>query len=338
MRYRAKLTPETAESAIKEIKELFQRALSSRLGLRRVTAPLFVLEGSGINDDLGGGCPPVSFEVDDLGGQRAEVVQSLAKWKRLKLADYNIAPGYGLYTDMNAIRPHETLDALHSLYVDQWDWEKSILPEQRTVDYLKQTVNQIYEALLEVEAQLYAIHNHITPALPPQIYFIHAEHLLQRYPTMSPKEREAAIAKEYGAVFIIGIGAPLSNGEPHDRRAVDYDDYTSVGQDGLYGLNGDLILWNSVLESPFELSSMGVRVDAKALRLQLSAAGLEQKAQLPYHKALLGGTLPESIGGGIGQSRLCMFLLRTAHIGEVQASLWSEQMRSSLGAEGIFLK
>lgn len=313
---------ETTEIAIKRIKESFQAELARELNLRRVTAPLFVLTGTGLNDDLNGVEHAVSFPIEAMDGQRAEVVHSLAKWKRAKLGAYDIAPGYGLYTDMNAIRTFEELDNLHSLYVDQWDWEKSIRPEDRTLDYLKQTVEKIYRAVRKIEAQIYEEFPHITPVLPESVTFIHAEELLQRYPDLSPKEREAEAAKQYGAVFLIGIGAPLSNGQPHDGRAPDYDDWITPNSDGHRGLNGDLIFWNSVLETPFELSSMGIRVSPESLMEQLKARGCEARRQLNFHRSLLAGELPLSIGGGIGQSRLCMFLLQKAHIGEVQASIW----------------
>lgn len=337
--YRPRLVPETQEQAIKEIKDTFQGALSSALNLRRVTAPLFVLSGTGINDDLSGTERAVSFPVKDMGDARAEVVQSLAKWKRIKLGSYQIAPGYGLYTDMNAIRADEELDNIHSLYVDQWDWERTIRPGERTVAFLKETVRKIYGVMLEVEQAVYAGHPHITPVLPDEITFIHAEELLRKYPELSAKERENAIAKECGAVFIIGIGDRLSNGEPHDGRAPDYDDWITPNEEGYTGLNGDLILWNPVLESAYEISSMGIRVTPESLRQQLASAGkLEERQGLKYHRMLLGGELPLSIGGGIGQSRLCMFFLRCAHIGEVQASIWPDEMRETCRRHNIELK
>lgn len=337
--YRPRLVPETQEQAIKEIKDKFQSFLGSELRLRRVTAPLFVLSGTGINDDLSGVERAVSFPVKDLGDARAEVVQSLAKWKRIKLGSYQIAPGFGLYTDMNAIRADEELDNIHSLYVDQWDWERTIRPEERTVAFLKEIVRKIYGVMLRVEQAVYATHPHITPVLPDDIIFIHAQELLERYPELTPKERENAIAKAYGAVFIIGIGAPLSDGKPHDNRAPDYDDWITPNEEGRTGLNGDLILWNPVLESAYEITSMGIRVTPESLRQQLAASGkLEERQGLKYHRKLLGGELPLSIGGGIGQSRLCMFFLRCAHIGEVQAGLWPEEMRDECRTHNIELK
>lgn len=336
-KYKQKLLPETTERAIKTIKETFQAKLSAALCLRRVTAPLFVLSGTGINDDLNGVEHAVSFTIDCMESRRAEVVHSLAKWKRMKLGAYDIAPGYGLYTDMNAIRTAEDLDNLHSLYVDQWDWEQTIRREDRNLGYLKATVDKIYCALRETEAKIYADYPHITPRLPEKVTYVHSEELLQQYPDLSSKEREAKVAERYGAVFIIGIGNPLSNGEPHDGRAPDYDDWITLNDDGFYGLNGDLILWDNILEIPFELSSMGIRVSEISLRAQLAARGCEDRLQLSFHKALVNGELPYSIGGGIGQSRLCMFLLQKAHIGEVQASIWPEEQYELCKQKGILL-
>ncbi len=336
-KYKQKLLPETTERAIKTIKETFQAKLSAALCLRRVTAPLFVLSGTGINDDLNGVEHAVSFTIDCMNSRRAEVVHSLAKWKRMKLGAYDVAPGYGLYTDMNAIRTAEDLDNLHSLYVDQWDWEQTIRREDRNLAYLKATVDKIYRALRETEAKIYADYPHITPRLPENVTFVHTEELLQQYPDLSAKEREAKVAERYGAVFLIGIGNPLSNGEPHDGRAPDYDDWITLNDDGYYGLNGDLILWDNILEIPFELSSMGIRVSEESLRAQLAARGCEDRLQLSFHKALVNGELPYSIGGGIGQSRLCMFLLQKAHIGEVQASIWPEEQYELCKQKGILL-
>ncbi|WP_304708852.1 aspartate--ammonia ligase [uncultured Rikenella sp.] len=336
--YRASLNGNSMESAIRLLKEKFQECLSKKLGLRRVTAPLFVLSGTGINDDLNGSERAVSFPIRDMGDRRAEVVHSLAKWKRMKLAQYRIAPGYGLYTDMNAIRADEELDNLHSLYVDQWDWERTMRAEERNLAYLKGVVQDIYDVLREVEAATYERFPHITPVLPDKITFIQAEELLRRYPGLTPKEREREAAKEYGAVFIIGIGGQLSDGTKHDGRAPDYDDWSTVNEEGYAGLNGDIVLWNPVLEVPFELSSMGIRVDAAALKRQLEEAGCPERAGLEFHRALLDGELPLSIGGGIGQSRLCMFLLRCAHVGEVQASVWPDEMREACLRAGIELK
>ena len=328
---------ENTEKAIKAVKDMFQDNLSAQLALLRVTAPMIVLSGTGLNDDLNGVESPVSFPVKDMGGSRAEVVHSLAKWKRVKLAQMGVAPGRGIYTDMNALRPEEELDNIHSIYVDQWDWEKVIGPQQRTLAFLKSTVRRIYEAIKVTENKLYVEFPQIEPMLPEEVFFIHAEQLRQMYPSLSPKEREDAVVKEHKAVFIIGIGGPLADGHPHDGRAADYDDWSSLNEDGYEGLNGDLLLWNPVLENAFEISSMGIRVDADALRRQLAARGEEGKAVLEYHRMLLEGELPLTIGGGIGQSRLCMFLLRKAHIGEIQSSLWPDWMREKCAASGIDL-
>ncbi|MDE6696901.1 MAG: aspartate--ammonia ligase [Muribaculaceae bacterium] len=336
-KYTLKLLPETTEVAIQLIKDSFQKELAKALNLRRVTAPLFVLSGTGINDDLNGVEHPVSFSIDAMGAKKAEVVHSLAKWKRMKLGAYDIAPGYGLYTDMNAIRTFEDLDNLHSLYVDQWDWEKSIRKEDRNLDYLKNTVRKIYAAVKKVEAQIYERFPHITPWLPDEVTFIHSQELLDKYPDLTPKERENEAAKEFGAVFIIGIGAPLTDGKPHDGRAPDYDDWITPNEDGYLGLNGDLILWNPILESGFELSSMGIRVSPESLKAQLKERGCEERENYDFHKALLEGELPYSIGGGIGQSRLCMYLLQKAHIGEVQASIWPADQIKACAALNIHL-
>ncbi len=319
---------EQTEKAIKAVKDMFQLNLSAQLALLRVTAPMMVLSGQGLNDDLNGVERPVKFPVKGMNEAPAEVVHSLAKWKRLKLGELGVEPGRGIYTDMNALRPDEDLDNIHSIYVDQWDWEKVMLPEQRTSFFLHKTVRRIYEAVKVTENKLYVEFPQIVPILPEEIFFISAEELLQRYPDKSPKERENAIAKEYGAVFIQGIGGKLSNGEAHDGRAADYDDWQ---------LNGDILLWNPVLESAFEISSMGIRVDAEALHQQLAERGQLWKEELYFHKLLLEGKLPQTIGGGIGQSRLCMFLLRKAHIGEIQSSIWPADMRETCHAAGIEL-
>lgn len=336
-KYNKKLLPETTEVAIKMVKDSFQKRLSESLNLRRVTAPLFVLKGTGLNDDLNGVERPVSFKIKDMGERPAEVVHSLAKWKRMKLGAYDIAPGYGLYTDMNAIRTDEELDNLHSLYVDQWDWEKTIRKEDRTLDYLKSTVKKIYEAIRQTEKDVYDRFPHITPRLPEEITFIHAQELLDMYPGLSPKERELEALKKYGAIFLIGIGGDLSDGKPHDGRAPDYDDWISENEEGYKGLNGDILVYDSVLETPFELSSMGIRVSPESLERQLAAKGEERRKELEFHKSLLQGELPYSIGGGIGQSRLCMYLLQKAHIGEVQASIWPEEQVKACKEAGIDL-
>ena len=328
---------ENTEKAIKAVKDMFQENLSAQLALLRVTAPMVVLSGTGLNDDLNGVERPVAFPIKDMGEQRAEVVHSLAKWKRIKLAQMNVQPGRGIYTDMNALRPDEELDNIHSIYVDQWDWEKVISREQRSLAFLKKTVRRIYEAIKVTENKLYVEFPQIEPMLPEEIFFIHAEELLQMYPGMSPKERENAVTKEHKAVFIIGIGGLLSNGESHDGRAADYDDWSTLAEDGYAGLNGDLLLWNPVLQSAFEVSSMGIRVDEDALKRQLAIRGEDWKSGLMYHRMLLEGELPYTIGGGIGQSRLCMYLLRKAHIGEIQSSIWPEEMRLKCHEAGIDL-
>ena len=335
--YKAILNLQQTELGIKKIKDFFQQNLSSELRLRRVTAPLFVLKGMGINDDLNGTERAVTFPIKDLGDAKAEIVHSLAKWKRLTLADYKIEEGYGIYTDMNAIRADEELGNLHSLYVDQWDWERVMKPEERNIDFLKQIVRRIYAAMVRTEYMVYEMFPEITPCLPQEIQFIHAEELLQKYPGLSAKEREDAITKEYGAVFIIGIGCKLSDGKKHDGRSPDYDDWSTVAENGQMGLNGDLLVWDSVLDRSLELSSMGIRVDKEALLRQLKESNAEERKELYFHKRLINGELPQSIGGGIGQSRLCMFYLRKAHIGEIQASIWPEEMRTEAREAGMYL-
>ncbi|GHT33928.1 aspartate--ammonia ligase [Bacteroidia bacterium] len=334
--YKAVLNLSQTELGIKAIKNFFQQNLSSELRLRRITAPLFVLKGTGVNDDLNGVERPVSFPILDMNDAQAEIVHSLAKWKRLTLADYNIEKGYGIYTDMNAIRPDEDLGNFHSLYVDQWDWERVMNDNERSIDFLKEIVQRIYAALIRTEYMVYEMFPAIRPILPPEIYFIHAEDLLQRYPNLTPKEREDAILKEHRAVFIMGIGNYLSNGQKHDGRAPDYDDW-STPADGHIGLNGDLLVWDEVVNHALELSSMGIRVNKEALLHQLNVCNAEDRRNLYFHKRLLKGELPQSIGGGIGQSRLCMFFLRKAHIGEIQSSLWPDDMRKEAKVAGMYL-
>ena len=333
--YQRLLDMRQTEQGIKLIKEFFQANLSTELRLRRVTAPLFVLKGLGINDDLNGVERAVTFPIKDLGDARAEVVHSLAKWKRLTLAEYKIEKGYGIYTDMNAIRADEELDNLHSLYVDQWDWEAVIGKEDRTLAFLKNIVERIYSAIRRTEYLVCETYPEIKPFLPEKIHFIHAEELLQMYPDNTPKEREDAICEAYGAVFIIGIGGKLSNGEKHDGRAPDYDDWSTIAEDGRQGLNGDILIWYPVLGRSFELSSMGIRVNKESLLRQLQLEGQEAREQLFFHQQLLNDKLPLSIGGGIGQSRLCMVLLHKAHIGEIQASIWPDDMREECKALGM---
>lgn len=314
------------EVAIKFIKDVFERELARNLNLTRVSAPLFVFPESGLNDNLNGVERPVAFDVLDI-GRDVEVVHSLAKWKRMALAKYGFADGEGLYTDMNAIRRDETLDALHSIYVDQWDWEKIISPSARNFDTLKAAVNSIYSALLSTEAALSERFG-TASVLPKRIEFMTTAQLEAEYPDLSPKERENAVTKRLGAVFLMQIGAPLKDGVPHDGRAPDYDDWL---------LNGDILLWDEPLSRAFEISSMGIRVDEAAMRRQLAAAGCEDRAALPFHRALLSGELPQTMGGGIGQSRICMFLLGKHHIGEVQASVWPESMVEECEKQGIRL-
>ncbi len=333
--YKALLDMRQTEQGIKLIKDFFQQNLSTELRLRRVTAPLFVLKGLGINDDLNGVERAVTFPIKDLDDACAEVVHSLAKWKRLTLAEYHIEPGYGIYTDMNAIRADEELDNIHSLYVDQWDWEAVVTLEQRTVAFLKDIVRRIYCAIRRTEYLVYETYPQIKPFLPEKIHFIHSEELLEMYPDLSAKEREDAICRKYGAVFIIGIGGKLQNGEPHDGRAPDYDDWSTVAENGRKGLNGDVLIWYPILEKSLELSSMGLRVDATSLMNQLEISGKLERCELFFHKQLLEGKLPLSIGGGIGQSRLCMMLLQKAHIGEIQASIWSDKMRQECRQLGM---
>lgn len=333
--YRPLLDNRQTEHGIKLVKDFFQQDLAAELKLRRITAPLFVLRGQGINDDLNGVERPVTFPVPALGGAEAEIVHSLAKWKRLALAEQHIAPGYGIYTDMNAIRADEEPDNLHSLYVDQWDWEAVITAAQRTAAFLERTVRGIYNVMRRTE---YIVGEHfpqLTPFLPAEITLIHSEDLRRRYPGSSPREREDLICRQCGAVFIRGIGGTLGDGRQHDGRAPDYDDWSTCGEDGLVGLNGDILIWYPPLQRACELSSMGIRVDPSALDRQLQLTRQEDRRSLYFHQKLLRGELPLSIGGGIGQSRLCMVLLQKAHVGEIQAGLWPEAMRERCRLAGI---
>lgn len=335
--YKSILNVNQTEQAIKQIKDFFQMNLATELKLRRVTAPLFVKQGTGINDDLNGIEKPVSFPMKDIDGSVAEIVQSLAKWKRLALADLKFKQGFGIYTDMNAIRPEEELTNIHSLYVDQWDWERVISPEERNLDFLKYTVNKIYAALVRTEFIVSETYPEIKPELPDNVTFIHSEDLAEKYPHLTPFEREMEAARQHKAVFIIGIGGEMPNGEIHDGRAPDYDDWITPTSDKHRGLNGDLILWNSVLNRAFEISSMGIRVDKHSLMQQLKIRGMERRAELMWHKMLLEDKLPLTIGGGIGQSRLCMYFLRKAHIGEIQSSIWPDEMIRQCKANEINL-
>jgi len=335
--YKPLLSLRDTERAIRLVKEFFQTNLAFELNLMRVTAPLFVKAGTGINDDLNGVEKPVSFAVKAMDGTRAEIVQSLAKWKRMMLADYGLKQGEGLYTDMNALRPDEVLDNTHSLYVDQWDWERVISREQRSVAFLKTIVARIYRVIKRTEEYVCYHYPVLTPLLPETITFLHAEELETTHPKLTPREREHAACRAHGAVFIIGIGGPLKNGEPHDGRAPDYDDWSTPNEVGYAGLNGDILVFNPVLGGAFELSSMGIRVDPEALVRQLDLRGVAGRKDLQFHQRLLKGELPLSIGGGIGQSRLCMLYLRKAHVGEIQASIWPDDMIEQCRAHGIAL-
>ena len=314
---------------IKEIKDYFERSLAKHLNLTRVSAPLYVRSDSGINDYLTGVEKPVNFKFNDGDDiAQLEIVQSLAKWKRIALKRYGFEIGSGIYTDMDAIRPHETLGNKHSLYVDQWDWEKVISNDNRNIEYLKETVRNIYKAFIDTQNMMRKRFSSYNKILPDEIFFITAEELARRYPKDNPETREYKIAKEKKAVFIIGIGHKLSNGEPHDIRSPDYDDWN---------LNGDIILWNPVLNSHLELSSMGIRVNKNVLLEQLKLSDTEDRLELEYHQMILNNELPLTIGGGIGQSRICMFFLQKAHIGEVQASIWPEEMVEICKKNGIHL-
>lgn len=327
--YRPLLSLYQTQSAIGLIKQTFQQELARRLHLIRATAPLFVDPATGLNDDLNGTERPVSFDMPGIPEITcAQVVHSLAKWKRQALGRYGFGPDCGLYTDMNAIRRDETPDALHSIYVDQWDWEKAIRPENRNEAYLKQTVEQIVEAICATQEAVRELYPQLPAQVKPQVCFVSAQQLEDRYPGLTPKERENAFVRENPTTFLMGIGAPLSSGQPHDGRAPDYDDWT---------LNGDLLVWNETLETAMELSSMGIRVDGPRMELQCRQAGCPERLALPFHQAVLRGSLPLSMGGGIGQSRLCMLLLGKAHIGQVQASLWPEEMIKDCLSRGILL-
>ena len=326
--YKSQLNLHDTQVAIKTVKDFFQKSLSERLNLLRVSAPLFVTPESGLNDNLNGVERPVSFDIKEQEGVTAEIVHSLAKWKRFALKKYGFAHGEGLYTDMSAIRRDEDTDNIHSIYVDQWDWEKIILKEERTVETLMDTVRTVYKALKKTEKYMSIEYDYIEEILPKEIFFITAQELEDMYPNCTPKEREYNIAKLKGAVFIMQIGGALASGEKHDGRAPDYDDWS---------LNGDIIVYYPVLDIALELSSMGIRVDEEALKKQLETAGCTDRIELPFQKAILNKELPYTIGGGIGQSRICMFYLHKAHIGEVQVSLWPEETVSETLAHGIQL-
>lgn len=326
------------ERAIKFIKDLFEVRLAEALNLQRVSAPLFLRKGSGVNDDLNGVEAKATFRVKDDGYTEAECLFSLAKWKRMVLADYGFQHGEGLYTDMNAIRPdEECLDNLHSVYVDQWDWERVISPQERNLDFLKWVVARIYEVLKQTEQTVHWRYPQIEPVLPPEITFVHSEDLLALYPDLGPRQREDQIARRHGAVFVIGIGGPLADGTLHDGRAPDYDDWTTPTIQGNRGLNGDILLWYPLLDRAVEISSMGIRVDPQTLVRQLDVRGVPQRSQFEWHRRLLQGELPLSVGGGIGQSRLCMFFMRKLHIGEVHASIWPQAMIERCRRAGVSL-
>ena len=335
--YKPVLDLRETQVAIKEIKDFFQRELAKQLNLTRVSAPLFVLPESGLNDNLNGVERPVSFGILEQKDRKAEIVHSLAKWKRQALKEYGFQEGEGLYTDMSAIRRDEDTDNIHSIYVDQWDWEKIISKKDRTRETLESIVRSVYKALKVTEDYMAYEYEYIGRYLPENITFVTTQELEDMYPDCTPKEREYKIAKLHGAVFIEQIGDKMKSGEKHDGRAPDYDDYTTEGLNGLPGLNGDLLLWDNVLQRSIELSSMGIRVDKEALQRQLKQEGEEKRLELYFHKRLMNDTLPLSIGGGIGQSRLCMFYLRKAHIGEIQASIWPEDMREECKEHNIYL-
>ena len=326
--YKAALSNRETQIAIKKVKDYFQRELATQLNLHRVTAPLFVTPESGLNDNLNGVERPVVFGIKENGDRPVEIVHSLAKWKRMALARYGFRVGEGLYTDMNAIRRDEDTDNIHSIFVDQWDWEKVITKEQRTEETLKKTVKDVYEALRVTEKYIANQYDYVQCILPEEISFITSQELLDRYPDKPVKEREYLAAKEYGAVFIMKIGDLLTNGEKHDGRAPDYDDWQ---------LNGDIMVYYPVDDIALELSSMGIRVDEESLVSQLAKAGCPERAELDFQKALLQGKLPYTVGGGIGQSRICMFFLRKAHIGEVQVSVWPEEAVEYAASRGVQL-
>lgn len=327
--YNPKMDVRQTQNAIRFIHDVFTRDFGKELNLERVSAPLFVTRSSGLNDNLNGVERPVSFDIPSVPVNDVEVVQSLAKWKRMALGEYGYKPGEGLYTNMNAIRRDEDLDNTHSAYVDQWDWEKVITREERNMETLENTVRRIWKVIKHLEHQLwYKFPDAITCTLPYDVHFITSQELLDMYPDKTPKERENAIAEKYGVVCIEQIGEILSNGEKHDGRAPDYDDWQ---------LNCDILVWFDVLGCALELSSMGIRVDAASMASQLKKAGCEERASLPYHQKILADELPLTIGGGIGQSRLCMLMLRKAHVGEVQSSIWPEEMRKECFANKMML-
>lgn len=326
--YKSELNLHDTQVAIKTVKDFFQTLLAERLNLLRVSAPLFVDPASGLNDNLNGVERPVSFDIKYQNGREGEIVHSLAKWKRYALKKYGFAPGEGLYTDMSAIRRDEDVDNIHSIYVDQWDWEKIISRDERNLDTFRNTVRTIYKVLRKTEKYMAIHYDYIEEILPHDIFFITTAELAEMFPDYTPREREYYIAKAKGAVCIMQIGDKLENGEPHDGRAPDYDDWQ---------LNGDIIVYYPVLDIALELSSMGIRVDKEALLSQLEKAGCTERAELPFHQAVINEEVPYTIGGGIGQSRICMFFLRKAHIGEVQSSLWPEDVMAEAEKKGLQL-
>ncbi len=325
------------EEAISFIKQTFESELKKNLNLTKISAPIAVFSDTGINDDLNGTERSVTFPIKALSDRQAVIVNSLAKWKRIRLQELDVEEGQGILTDMRAIRPDEDYSPIHSIYVDQWDWEKTISKNHRSIRFLKEEVLKIYDSLKKTETLFAKKYKSIDPILPKEIKFISSEELLHKYPDLDPKERETEITKEFGAVFLIGIGAKLSDGKTHDGRAPDYDDWSSKNEDGGFGLNGDILLWNPILKDSFEISSMGIRVDKNSLSNQLELKSEEKRKELLYHKLILTESVPQSIGGGIGQSRVCMFILRKKHIGEVQAGIWSDLIRKKMKEKGIFL-
>ncbi len=326
--YDPRLTVRETQEAIKYIRDTFQKEFGREMNLERISAPLFVTKSSGLNDNLNGVERPVAFDMAFQPGETVEVVQSLAKWKRMALHNYGFKPGEGLYTNMNAIRRDEIPDNLHSCYVDQWDWERVITRGERNTETLKETVRTIFKIIKHMEHEVWYKYPQAVKKLPDDIFFITSEELEEMYPELTPRERENAITREHGCVFLMKIGEKLKNGKPHDGRAPDYDDWQ---------LNGDILFWFGTLNCALEISSMGIRVDEKSLMEQLIKAGCEERKNLPYHRMLLNGELPLTIGGGIGQSRLCMLLLDRAHIGEVQASIWPREMREECAKHKIIL-
>lgn len=335
--YTSLLSQKQTVRAIKFVKDTFERALASELKLSRETSPLFVKAQTGLNDDLNGIERPVRFEVGNMDNTKMEIVQSLAKWKRMALADHFYEPGTGLYTDMNAIRPDDDIDNIHSIYVDQWDWELVIRKEDRNLEFLKKIVRKIYEAIKRTEFMVLENYPACTQRLPEEITFIHSQEALELYPDLTPAQREKELAKKYGAIFVIGIGMPLTDGVFHGGRAPDYDDWSTLNEDGYYGLNGDIIVWDDVRGDSLELSSMGIRVSEESLTRQLEIRHMEERKNLYWHKRLLSGEFPQTLGGGIGQSRLCMYLLHKCHIGEVQASVWPQEDIDLAHEKGVML-